>query len=50
MGQGTGQIVSELSLRTTGNGGSAMPVVLLWAGIPILLVGSGFIIYRIVGG
>jgi hypothetical protein len=27
-----------------------MPVILLWAGIPILLVAGGFVIYRIVEG
>jgi len=27
-----------------------MPVLLLWAGIPILLVGSGFVIYRVIAG
>jgi hypothetical protein len=27
-----------------------MPVVLLWAGIPILLLGGGFVVYRIIGG
>jgi LPXTG-motif cell wall-anchored protein len=27
----------------------AMPVILLW-GIPILLLGGGFVVYRIVGG
>jgi hypothetical protein len=30
-------------------GVTAMPV-LLWFGIPVLIVGSGFVIYRIVGG
>jgi hypothetical protein len=29
---------------------SAMPVILLWLGIPVLLVGSGFVIYRVIGG
>jgi len=27
-----------------------MPVILLWLGIPMLLVGSGFVIYRVIGG
>ena len=27
-----------------------MPVLILWAGIPLLILGSGFMIYRIVGG
>jgi hypothetical protein len=27
-----------------------MPVLLLWAGIPILILGSGFLVYRVVGG
>jgi len=26
-----------------------MPI-LLWAGIPVLLIGSGFVIYRVIGG
>jgi hypothetical protein len=49
---GQGNQTNSLGIKSLhdGNGGSAMPVVLLWAGIPILLVGSGFIIYRIVGG
>jgi hypothetical protein len=28
----------------------AMPVILLWLGIPVLLIGSGFVIYRVIGG
>jgi hypothetical protein len=28
----------------------AVPVILVWAGIPILLIGGGFIIYRVIGG
>jgi hypothetical protein len=35
--------------RDQQQGVTAMPV-LLWFGIPVLLVGSGFVIYRIVGG
>jgi hypothetical protein len=27
-----------------------MPVILLWTGIPILLVGGGYIVYRVIGG
>jgi hypothetical protein len=27
-----------------------MPVLLLWAGIPILVLGGGFLVYRVVGG
>jgi hypothetical protein len=27
-----------------------MPVFILWAGIPILLIGGGFVVYRIIGG
>jgi len=26
-----------------------MPVIFLWAGIPVLLVGGGYVIYKIVG-
>jgi hypothetical protein len=29
---------------------SSMPVILLYAGLPILLVGGGFVVYRIIGG
>jgi hypothetical protein len=36
-------------LTHDGNGGTTMPVIFLWAGIPILLVGGGFVIYRIIG-
>jgi hypothetical protein len=28
----------------------AMPVIFLWAGLPILIVGGGYVIYRVVGG
>jgi hypothetical protein len=28
----------------------AMPVILLWLGIPVLLIGGGFVIYRVIGG
>lgn len=27
-----------------------MPVLLLWTGIPILLIGGGFIVYRVIAG
>jgi hypothetical protein len=27
-----------------------MPVFILWAGIPILILGGGFVVYRIIGG
>jgi len=27
-----------------------MPVFIMWAGIPILLVGGGYVIYRVIGG
>jgi hypothetical protein len=27
-----------------------MPVFILWAGIPLLILGGGFVVYRIVGG
>jgi hypothetical protein len=26
-----------------------MPVNILWAGIPILLIGGGFVVYKLVG-
>ncbi len=26
-----------------------MPVIILWAGIPILLIGGGFVVYKLVG-
>jgi hypothetical protein len=37
-----------LSQRTT-EWRTAMPVIFLWAGIPVLLVGGGYVIYRIIG-
>jgi hypothetical protein len=37
------------SWQSKQHGVTVMPV-LLWFGIPVLLVGSGFVIYRIVGG
>jgi hypothetical protein len=27
-----------------------MPIFILWAGIPILILGGGFVVYRIIGG
>jgi len=27
-----------------------MPIFILWAGIPLLILGGGFVVYRIVGG
>jgi hypothetical protein len=27
-----------------------MPVFILWAGIPLIILGGGFFVYRIVGG
>lgn len=27
---------------------SDMPVILLWTGIPILLIGGGFVVYRLI--
>ena len=27
-----------------------MPIFILWAGIPILILGGGFVVYRLIGG
>jgi len=27
-----------------------MPIFILWAGIPILILGGGFVVYRMIGG
>jgi hypothetical protein len=27
-----------------------MPIILLWTGIPILLLGGGYVVYRVIGG
>jgi hypothetical protein len=27
-----------------------MPMFIVWAGIPILLIGGGFLVYRVIGG
>jgi len=27
-----------------------MPVFILWAGIPLLILGGGFVVYRVIGG
>ena len=29
---------------------ATMPIFILWAGIPILILGGGFVIYRVIGG
>jgi hypothetical protein len=29
---------------------ATMPTFILWAGIPILILGSGFVLYRVIGG
>jgi hypothetical protein len=39
----------EFSFGHDGKWRRAMPVIFLWAGIPVLLVGGGYVIYKIVG-
>jgi hypothetical protein len=29
---------------------ATMPIFILWAGIPILILGGGFVVYRMIGG
>jgi hypothetical protein len=37
----------EFSFRTMDKE-KTMPVIFLWAGLPVLLVGGGYVIYRII--
>jgi len=28
----------------------AMPVIFLWGALPVLLIGGGYVVYRVIGG
>ncbi|HET7682025.1 MAG TPA: hypothetical protein VFK79_18040 [Xanthobacteraceae bacterium] len=45
---GTGKDCHTLDCRQQQE--ATMPIFILWAGIPILILGGGFVVYRMIGG